>query len=164
MTKLTVGALNSRNNMKLPSVPGPSKPPYGVMMVITTLSTISLAIGSGTISPTQAVCCKESHKKHDLHNSFPSAHPIIEIMAPIDVIPKPPTSPRPPGTPPSSPTLPASEQVLTVKDARQFLELLKFFQATQTVPAPGGAYPARQDRRNIRRQAASCGQGLEARL
>jgi hypothetical protein len=60
-------------------------------------------------------------------------------MAPLDVIPKPPTSPRPPETPPSSPTLPPSEQVLTLKDARQFLEVLKAILATQTVPAPGEA-------------------------
>ncbi len=61
-------------------------------------------------------------------------------MAPADiVVPMPPTSPRPPETPPSSPSLPASEQVLTAKDARQFLELLKTLQATQTVPAPGEA-------------------------
>jgi len=60
-------------------------------------------------------------------------------MAPIDVVPTPPTSPRPPETPPSSPTLPACGQVLTANDARQFLELLKTLQATQTVPAQGGA-------------------------
>ena len=60
-------------------------------------------------------------------------------MAPTDVVvPMPPTSPRTPETPPSSPTLPASEQ-LTTKDARQFLELLKTLQATQTVSAQGGA-------------------------
>jgi hypothetical protein len=60
-------------------------------------------------------------------------------MASIDIVPEPSTSPRPPETPPDSSTLPASEQVLTVKDARQFLEVLRTFQATQTVPAPGGA-------------------------
>ncbi|KAL9126352.1 MAG: hypothetical protein Q9217_004582 [Psora testacea] len=50
------------------------------------------------------------------------------------VVPKPSTSPRPPATPPSSPQLPPSEQVITVKDVRQFLELLKTFQSTQTEP------------------------------
>ena len=61
-------------------------------------------------------------------------------MAPIDVVvPMPPTSPRSPQTPPSSPTPEASDQVLTVKDARQFLELLKSFQATQTLQPLGEA-------------------------
>ncbi|KAL9043420.1 MAG: hypothetical protein Q9214_003395 [Letrouitia sp. 1 TL-2023] len=50
------------------------------------------------------------------------------------VVPKPSTSPRPPATPPSSPQLPPSEQVITVKDVRQFLKLLKTFQPTQTEP------------------------------
>lgn len=53
-------------------------------------------------------------------------------MAPIDAyFPQPPTSPRPPATPPSSPQLPPSEQVVTVEDVRQFLELLKTFQSAQ---------------------------------
>ncbi|KAL2037270.1 hypothetical protein N7G274_009959 [Stereocaulon virgatum] len=55
-------------------------------------------------------------------------------MAPIDVVPQPSTSRRPPAAPTSSPQLPPSEQVITVKDVRQFLELLKTFQTTQTEP------------------------------
>ena len=58
-------------------------------------------------------------------------------MASTDVfVPKPPTSPRPPETPPSSPALPPSEQVLTLKHAQQFLELLKM---VQTLQPPGEA-------------------------
>jgi len=63
-------------------------------------------------------------------------------MSPTDiVVPMPPTSPRPPETPPSSPTLPACEQLLTLKHAQQFLELLKTVQATQTLRSQGEAIP-----------------------
>ncbi|KAL9129210.1 MAG: hypothetical protein Q9217_002279 [Psora testacea] len=60
----------------------------------------------------------------------------LETMAPIDVVPQPTTSPRPPETPPSSPVLSPCEQVLTMKDAQQFLKLLKNIQANQTPPVP----------------------------
>lgn len=60
-------------------------------------------------------------------------------MAPTDIIPKQPTSPRPPDTPPSSPALLASEQVLTLKHVQQFFELVKTVQATQTLQPPGEA-------------------------
>jgi hypothetical protein len=57
-------------------------------------------------------------------------------MAPKDVVPKPPTSPRPPETPLSSPALLPYEQVLIMKHVQQFLKLLKAVQANQTLPAP----------------------------
>ena len=57
-------------------------------------------------------------------------------MAPTDVVPKPPTSPRPLDTPPSSPVLPAHKQMLTLEHVQQFLELLK---AVQALPAPGAS-------------------------
>lgn len=54
-------------------------------------------------------------------------------MAPTDVVPKPPTSPRPLNTSPSSPVLPAHKQM---EHVQQLLELLK---AVQALPAPGDA-------------------------
>ena len=59
---------------------------------------------------------------------------IAEKTASIDMVPKPPISPRPPQTPPSSRELPADQQGLTMKHVQQFLELLKINQANQTLP------------------------------
>ena len=64
----------------------------------------------------------------------------LEIIASIDIIiPIPPTSLRLPQISPSSPTLKASDQVLTVKDARKLLKLLIVFRATQTLQPIGEA-------------------------
>ncbi len=65
-------------------------------------------------------------------------HIIHETMAPINVVPSPPVSPRP-QTPPSTPELAQYKQTLSSEHVQLFVDLLKAAQAIQIAPAATGA-------------------------
>ena len=83
------------------------------------------------------------------------------MMAPIDVIPKPPTSPRPPHTPPSSPTSLPDEQVLTMKHVKQLLKLLKDVNQTPPVPEEANQQSSTKDSSNDKQQGPARASKLE---